>query len=458
MQSAKSFSPKLLRQCLQNGVPKGRTFQLECHQNPLAAFSADVRCFQSLQRSFFTAACRQTPVSVTERTGKSFYVDRIRVEVLAGNGGSGCVAFWKSAAKGKFQPPDGGNGGHGGNVVVQASAAVKSMGGLRQLHRAQNGGPGGNQKKVGRHGADKVIQVPLGTVIHKVAAAKPEDHHSKEGVPFTFQQHWIGARDYVSSEEESEDASSADEKDSEPHLDLQLLADLVQHEESVVVAQGGQGGRGNAHMRRLGQNRPAVSEREVGQAGERAVLILEMKSLADIGLVGLPNVGKSTLLCALSRAKPEVADYAFTTLRPQLGVVHYPDTSSLAVADIPGLIRGASQNKGLGHRFLRHVERSNALAFVLDLSGGVGPDKGPTALQQLHMLQEELELYRAGLTDKPALLIANKADKVSEAATAAKHLEEMTGLPTVLVSGQTRKGIEQLKLLMRQVSPTDVSM
>lgn len=105
MQSAKSFSPKLLRQCLQNGVPKGRTFQLECHQNPLAAFSADVRCFQSLQRSFFTAACRQTPVSVTERTGKSFYVDRIRVEVLAGNGGSGCVAFWKSAAKGKAAMP-----------------------------------------------------------------------------------------------------------------------------------------------------------------------------------------------------------------------------------------------------------------------------------------------------------------------------------------------------------------
>ncbi|KAL3149982.1 hypothetical protein ABBQ38_013338, partial [Trebouxia sp. C0009 RCD-2024] len=334
---------------------------------------------------------------------------------------------------------------------------VKSMGGVRQLQRAQPGGQGGNQKRVGRHGADRVVQVPLGTVVHKLV---PPDSsvQGDEGEPVTFQRHWVGARDYVSSDDDSDSESSASAQSKSAHLEL--LADLVQEEEKVVVARGGHGGKGNAYMRKLGQNRPAVSEREVGQAGERAVIILEMKSLADVGLVGLPNVGKSTLLRALSRAKPEVADYAFTTLRPQLGMLQYPDTSALAVADIPGLIRGASQNRGLGHRFLRHVERSRVLAYVLDLSRGVGADPGPSVLQQLQMLQEELGLYGAGLTDKPALLIANKADVVSEAAAAAavEELESSTGVPTVLVSGHTGQGVQELKTRLRQLSPTDVPL
>lgn len=400
-------------------------------------------------RQLHTFPWCQVAVLGSEPTGKSSYIDRLRVEVRAGSGGSGCVAFWKSAAKGKFQPPDGGNGGHGGNVVVQASSTVKSLGGLRQLQKAQPGGQGGSQKRTGKHGTDKIMQVPLGTVVHRVTP-RTEPEASAEG-DFPFQQHWVGARDYKSSDEESEEETASMSR-------LEFLADLVEDSDQVVVAKGGRGGRGNAFMRRLGQNRPAVAEREVGSPGDRAVLILEMKSLADVGLVGLPNVGKSTLLRALSRAKPEVADYAFTTLRPQLGMLHYPDTSSLTVADIPGLIRGASNNRGLGHRFLRHVERSQALAYVLDLSRGVGVDEGPGPLQQFQMLQEELELYGAGLTSKAALLIANKADKVPDAAAAAEALRQQTGLPTVLVSGQAGTGIEELKLVLRQLSPTDVAM
>lgn len=285
----------------------------------------------------------------------SGFVDETQLCARGGRGGAGCVSFRREAhvARGG---PDGGDGGSGGDVWLVANRNVASLLAFRDHpHRIAGDGTHGSGKK--RHGAsgdDLVVAVPEGTVVY-----------SNDG---------------------------------------ELLADLVHHGDRYLAAEGGQGGRGNARF--LSNSRRAPTFAEQGEAGAEHWLRLEIKLMADVALVGFPNVGKSTLISRISAARPRVADYPFTTLEPQLGVVRTDDGAEFVVADIPGLIEGASEGKGLGHRFLRHIERTRVLVLLLDVSGGYGP----TPAQQLEILLEELGRYQPSLLERPRLIVGSKAD------------------------------------------------
>ena len=284
------------------------------------------------------------------------FVDKTRINVKAGDGGNGSCSFRRE----KYIPkggPDGGDGGAGGNVILEASTSESSLVSLvyKRSYRAKNGTNGASKGLYGKKGDDIILKVPVGTVV----------------------------RDIDSGE---------------------VLADLDANGAQAIVAAGGRGGRGNIHF--ASSTNRAPRRFETGREGEERHLELELKMIADAGLVGYPNAGKSTLISNLSDAKPKVAPYPFTTLHPVVGVVEYPDYKRLTLADIPGLIDGAHRNIGLGHAFLRHIERTSVLLYVLDM-GGVD---GRTPWDDLASLEQELELYLPGLSKRPSLIVANKMD------------------------------------------------
>ena len=284
------------------------------------------------------------------------FVDKTGITVKSGDGGNGCCSFRRE----KFVPkggPDGGDGGNGGDVILESTTSEQNLNSLvyRRRYIAPNGPGGQGADKHGRNADPVTIQVPVGTIV----------------------------RDQDSGE---------------------ILADLDTPGARVVVAKGGRGGRGNARFA-TSTNR-APRRRELGFPGEEKHLELELKLIADAGLVGYPNAGKSTLLTRISGARPKVAAYPFTTLHPVIGVVEYPDYARVNVADIPGLIDGAHANVGLGHEFLRHIERTKVLIYVLDM----GAVDGRNPLDDYRNLRKELELYKADLSLRPALIVANKMD------------------------------------------------
>ncbi len=286
------------------------------------------------------------------------FIDETTVRVKAGDGGDGAVSFITEA----FAPkggPDGGDGGNGGSVIFKASPQTGTLAKVqRHTIKAKNGAPGQNSRRSGRNGKNIHINVPLGTTIF-----------------------------------------NADTDD--------ILADLIDENQSVVVAQGGKGGRGNMHFATPTNRAPRRSES--GRKGQEFRLRLEMKLLADVGLVGLPNAGKSTLLSALSRAKPKIGSFPFTTLTPALGVVPYGVYQRFTVADLPGLIKGAAEGKGLGHQFLRHIERTRLLLFLVDTA-----DR--SHLETYLLLWSELDSFNDKLSKVPRLIIRSKSDlKYSDA-------------------------------------------
>jgi GTP-binding protein len=315
------------------------------------------------------------------------FVDQATVVVRGGNGGAGVASFLriKGRPRGK---PQGGSGGSGGDVVVTASAGTASLLELKRHphRRAGDGTHGEGDMRHGRNGDDLVISVPLGTIVR-----------SREGT---------------------------------------VLADLVEPGQRVVVAAGGRGGRGNASLVSRRHRAPGFAEQ--GEYGEELTLTLELKLMADAAIVGFPNAGKSTLISAVSAATPKIADYPFTTLEPHLGVVSVDDRE-LVLADIPGLIEGASEGKGLGHEFLRHTERARALVFLLDPS----PLQGQPVTEQLDVLQRELESYSAELASRPRVVAVGKAD-LPEAAPAAAALQEQSSWAVHEVSAATSKGVAAL--------------
>eukprot|EP00884_Botryococcus_braunii_P015307 jgi/Botrbrau1/245/Bobra.0022s0219.2 len=380
------------------------------------------------------------------------FVDKLRLQAKGGDGGAGCVSFWKSPAKGKFTPADGGNGGRGGDVIVQATAGIKSLRSINTMYKAQGGGHGQKQRRTGMRGKDKVVKVPVGTMVYRVQLPQLQEwdlvddevNRTADNLPK------FPGWDSLAAEISESDGLSSDEQEK-----ISLMADLVKEGHSIIVAHGGSGGRGNASFRSP-PNRPASHESELGEPGEVTNLLLEVKVLADIGLVGLPNAGKSTLLRALSAARPQVASFPFTTLRPHLGTIHYEDGSSLVVADIPGLIRGAQENKGLGHDFLRHIERTCALAYIIDLSGGSELTlECLSPVDQLQLLQAELKAYTEELLRRPAIIVANKVDLLENPDLCIARLKEATSLPIVPVSGLAGQGISDLKILLRGLSSSD---
>jgi GTPase len=334
------------------------------------------------------------------------FVDEVDIHVAAGNGGRGCLAFRRE----KFVPrggPSGGDGGHGGSVVVVASPHTNTLINYR-FHpelTAKRGAHGQGSNCTGESGEDLELAVPIGTLVYE-----------KTGTP------------------------------DEPY---RLLADLATEGQRVVVARGGRGGLGNARFASATNRAPRKVQ--PGEPGEEKDLRLELKLLADVGLVGFPNAGKSTLIARISAARPKIADYPFTTLTPNLGVVGLSDDRSFVVADVPGLIEGAHRGQGLGHQFLRHLERTKVLVHLVDISGATG--RNP--LDDLDTLRRELQLFDAALAAKPQLVAANKidaADPVESAesiAALARRASEL-GLPFFRISAVAGTGVPELLEAMWQ--------
>lgn len=320
-------------------------------------------------------------------------VDQARITVFAGDGGRGCVSFRRE----KFIPrggPNGGDGGRGGDVVLRVQRNLNTLLHIhnRRLIRAAGGANGGGSNKTGAGGADTVIMVPPGTIVRDLETAE-------------------------------------------------VLGDLVADGDELVVARGGRGGRGNARFASATNRTPRQAED--GGVGDKRELELELKLLADVGLVGLPNAGKSTLLARLSAARPKIADYPFTTLEPHLGVVQAPNDeySTLVMADIPGLIEGAHQGAGLGVQFLRHVERCRALAHLVDLSSEDPID------DRIETIRGELAAFATPLDGRPWLLVGTKTDSVADLSASAADLGRVAaeyGVPSCMISAVTGDGIRRL--------------
>ncbi|MGG6296251.1 GTPase ObgE [Leptolyngbya sp. AN02str] len=319
------------------------------------------------------------------------FIDQVEVEVLAGDGGDGMVAFRRE----KYVPaggPAGGNGGHGGSVYLVAASNLQTLLDFKYAHifKAESGQRGGPKNMTGASGSDRHIQVPCGTMVY--------DAETNE-----------------------------------------LLGDLVEAGQSLMVAKGGKGGLGNRHF--LSNHNRAPEKALPGLPGENRLLRLELKLLAEVGIIGLPNAGKSTLISALSAARPKIADYPFTTLVPNLGVVRKPTGDGTVFADIPGLIEGAHAGLGLGHDFLRHIERTRVLLHLIDAT-----QEDPIAAFQT--IQAELSAYGRGLSDRPQIIGLNKIDALTSDPDAVEaivqQLRQLTPDPIFKVSAVAQIGMEPM--------------
>ena len=341
------------------------------------------------------------------------FVDRVKVFAQAGKGGRGCVSFRRE----KFVPkggPDGGDGGRGGNVSLRADRHVDNLGNLfyEPIIKAKDGGHGMGKKMSGRTGADKIMKVPVGTVVWKA--------------------------------EEGRHSTLDSEQSAIP------VADLTGDGQEFVLCRGGAGGKGNVHFK-SSRNR-APRQYTEGEEGEQGHFVLELRTIADAGLVGYPNAGKSTLLRKISAARPKVAAYPFTTLHPIVGVVEFPGYRRAAVADIPGLIEGAHRGLGLGREFLRHIMRCRLLIFVVDIAGS----EGRNPVEDLQNLRRELDLYNPTLSARPWLVVANKMDLpgATENLNALKaRFPKVQILPTAAATG---KGIAALKQALAVATTNEI--
>jgi len=326
------------------------------------------------------------------------FVDEVTIHVRAGHGGKGCCSFRRE----KYIPlggPDGGNGGKGADIVVVADPHTRTLIDYRYRphHFARHGQHGSGSRSSGAAEKDIVLPVPQGTIVRIKETGE-------------------------------------------------IIADLVEPGQRVIVAKGGRGGLGNAHF--VTATNQAPRKTQPGEEGEEFELVLELKLLADIGIVGFPNAGKSTLISTISAAKPKIADYPFTTLTPNLGVVRLEEGESFVVADVPGLITGASHGAGLGTRFLRHLARTKLLVHLVDLS----PDAGRDPVEDYKAINAELKEFGGGLEKKPQLLVASKAD-IPEAAANLKKLQTFAKrkrIPCYVISAATHQGVKELVFAMKQ--------
>lgn len=323
---------------------------------------------------------------------ENIFIDEAVITVFAGKGGDGVVSFRRE----KFVPkggPDGGDGGDGGNVIIVSKLEKNTLSSFRykKKFRAENGKNGQGKKMHGKNGQDLIIEVPVGTLVY----------------------------DFETNE---------------------LIADLKYPNQYVVVARGGKGGRGNIHFVNSKVQAPTIAEK--GVEGESKVLKLELKVLADVGIIGYPNVGKSTLISVISNAKPKIANYHFTTLIPNLGVVDMGDGNSFVVADIPGLVPGAHKGIGLGDKFLKHVERCYCLVHIVDIS----ESEGRKVEDDYYTIREELEKFSPELAEKLEIIAANKADLLDseELNKRIKELEEKLNKNVIPVSAATKKNVDKL--------------
>ncbi|MDA8096722.1 MAG: GTPase ObgE [Clostridia bacterium] len=319
------------------------------------------------------------------------FYDYAKINLKAGDGGNGCVAFRRE----KYVPfggPSGGDGGRGGDIILRADEGLRTLVDFRyrRHYKAERGQHGMGKNMHGKGGEDLIVRVPIGTTVRRVDGQR-------------------------------------------------VLADLIRHGQEALVARGGRGGRGNARFATATHKAPKFAEK--GEPGEELWVELELKLLADVGLVGFPNTGKSTIISRISAARPKIADYPFTTIQPNLGVVRLDEGTSFVVADIPGLIEGAHEGTGLGHRFLRHVERNRLLIHVVDVAGTEGRDP----VEDFKVINRELERYSPALATRPQIVAANKMDQPD----AADNLERLrasigTEYEVFPVSALTGEGLQSL--------------
>jgi GTP-binding protein len=326
------------------------------------------------------------------------FVDEAEITVKSGDGGAGCVSFRKERFISKGGP-DGGDGGKGGNVLIRSTKRLYSLYDFNsRLHfKAQNGEPGRGKNRSGKKGRSIEILAPIGTIV----------------------------------------------KDKETG---ELLADLVHDNQQIVLVKGGEGGKGNKHFTTSINRAPRFAQE--GQQGKEKRLKLELKLIADIGIIGLPNAGKSTLLSRLSNAHPQIADYPFTTIAPNLGVLTFDDEQSLTIADIPGLVEGASNGRGLGHRFLQHIERTGFLLHMLDI---YQPSSGDI-LKDFFIVQEELKRSHPSLMKKSQVIVLNKIDQKpinGEGIDKICHSFNDLGYECLAISALSGEGLEELKQLLK---------
>lgn len=320
------------------------------------------------------------------------FIDKARIFVKAGNGGNGSVSFRRE----KYVPaggPDGGDGGNGSSVIFEVDLGLRTLMDFKyqRKYTAEHGGDGGKRRQAGKNGENLILKVPPGTVIRDEATGL-------------------------------------------------ILADLKGEGDSAIIARGGRGGKGNQHFANAIRQAPAFAKS--GSDGEERWVVLELKMIADVGLLGFPNVGKSTFLSVVTKAKPKIANYHFTTLTPNLGVVQTKFGDSFVLADIPGLIEGASDGVGLGHEFLRHVERTKVLIHVVDISGIEGRD----ALEDFDKINDELKLYNQKLATRPQVVVANKIDILENESIFEdfKNELESRGYKVFKMSAATREGIDDV--------------
>ncbi len=324
------------------------------------------------------------------------FIDRVEVQVRSGRGGDGAMSMRREALV-EFGGPDGGDGGRGGDVVFKASDHVNSLLSLYYDPRcfAQDGAPGQGQKMYGKRGKDLVVPVPLGTEVYDVETGL-------------------------------------------------MVADITEPGQSVIVAKGGAGGFGNVHFKSSVNQAP--TEHTPGGEPEEKRLRLELKTIADAGLLGFPNAGKSSLLSVLSAATPKIASYPFTTLNPMVGTVVYDDWAKVRMADVPGIIEGAAKGVGLGLAFLKHLERSKVLVYVIDMAG----TDARNPWTDYEILRKEIDEYSAELAARPAIVVANKMDAEVSKENLVRFVEE-TGVRPIAISCESREGLEDFKAVLRKV-------
>ncbi len=344
------------------------------------------------------------------------FVDRIKVFAQAGSGGRGCVSFRRE----KYVPkggPDGGDGGRGGDVILRADRHTDNLSNLfyEPIIKARNGGHGMGKKMHGRAAPPKVVKVPVGTIVWETA----EGQRPTAGEVM----------------QQIEDRSDPDG----PSSKIKPIADLTQDGQDFLLCHGGKGGKGNVHFKNS-RNR-APREYTEGDEGDQGHFLLELRTIADAGLVGYPNAGKSTLLRNISAARPKVAAYPFTTLHPIIGVVEFSAYRRATIADIPGLIEGAHQGRGLGHEFLRHITRCRILLFVLDAAGS--EERSP--VEDLQQLRREIDLYDSTLSSRPWFIVANKMDLPGADENLKTLRKRFPKIDIVAVSAAKGQGIDELK-------------
>jgi GTP-binding protein len=387
------------------------------------------------------------------------FIDEIKVYARAGHGGKGCIAFHREAYITKGGP-SGGNGGRGGSVILQADHDLNNLIAQYYVPRliAQSGEAGMGKGMDGHAGKDLIIKVPCGTLVWKLASELPpppaeeseDEDDQDDGDDKPVFKTSTGSRPLIRSaggsiaqeidlsKEDATKSSSDDEGKGE------LVADLTEHGQQFVLCKGGRGGLGNRNFATAARQTPRFAQ--PGEPGLEGDFLFELRIMAEVGLVGYPNAGKSTLLAAISKARPKIAPYPFTTLHPQIGILEYEDWKRLTVCDVPGLIEGAHMNVGLGHEFLRHIQRCKILVLLLDMAG----TDARMPWDDYKQLLSELELYDPALLEKPRIVVANKMDE----AIAEKNLKEfkkkIKKVSVLPISAAFDQGVEKFKKLIRE--------